>query len=169
MKILCFSDSHGDDRTICFALRHHPDAELIIHLGDGLSEIERYATADPRRKWLYVRGNCDRSTVLLPDMPKKTDSINILGYKIVFTHGDLYGVKYGYEGITELASSSGADICLFGHTHIPYEKYVQLPSGKSTYLFNPGSAGADYFTSASFGVITLTEGGVLLSHGKCLP
>ncbi len=169
MKILCFSDSHGDDRAIRFALLKHPDAELIIHLGDGLSEVERYCTSDSCRKWLYVRGNCDPSAVLLPEMPKKTDSINILGHKIVYTHGDLYGVKYGYDGLFKLASDSGADIVLFGHTHERYERYVELPSGRGVYLFNPGSAGSNYFSKAGFGIITLTEGGALLSHGSFSP
>ena len=165
MKILCFSDSHGDDRCIRFALLRHPDAELIIHLGDGLSEVEKFVFSDSRRKWLCVRGNCDPSISSLPELPKKTDSINIMGHRIVYTHGDLYGVKYSFGGIMGLAAEKEADLVLFGHTHIPCEKYVELPSGKSAYLFNPGSAGGDYFAGSSFGVITVTDSGILLSHG----
>ena len=169
MKILCFSDSHGDDRAIRSALTMHPDAELVIHLGDGLSEVESHALTDYRRKWLYVRGNCDPSTTVLPDRPRKTDSINVAGYRIVFTHGDLWGVKYGYDGIIRLAEERSADLILFGHTHTPCEKFVELPSGKGVYLFNPGSAGGDYFAGGSFGVITLSDSGILLSHGTYTP
>ena len=165
MKILCFSDSHGDDRGMKYALARHPDAEIVFHLGDGISEVELLAPHDTRRHWLYVRGNCDPSTTILPDNLVKTGEITLLGHKIVYTHGDLYGVKYGMDGLTDLAVSRCADLVLFGHTHTPYERYTALPDGRQAYFFNPGSVYRDYFSNISYGVITLTDSGILLSHG----
>ena len=112
-----------------------------------------------------VRGNCDYSSIALGAPVEKTSSITLMDKRIVFTHGDLYGVKYGEEGLLRLAESRGADIVLFGHTHIPYEKYI--PNEKGVYLFNPGSIGApSYDKGASYGIIDLTEKGISFSHGS---
>ncbi len=92
---------------------------------------------------------------------KKTEEITLLGKKIFLTHGDLYGVKYGTERLGYAAEERGADIVLFGHTHIPHEEYISAQ--KPYYLFNPGSISSP---SYSYGIITLTESTVLLSHGR---
>lgn len=161
MKCLVFSDSHGSNLAIRTALNMHKDAEVVFFLGDGLSDLEPFVT-DKSRAFLAVRGNCDRSALLGEAMVKKTDNINIEGRRIVFTHGDLYGVKYGLDGVIKLASDTSADLVLFGHTHIPLEKYIPTDDG-GFYLFNPGSAGA---YKPSFGIINVTEKGILLSHGS---
>lgn len=162
MKCLCFSDSHGNSYNIRRALNMHPDAEVVFFLGDGLSDLEPFIY-DQKRAYLAVRGNCD-STALLGDVTvKKTDEINLLGHRIVFTHGDLYGVKYGLDGVIKLAGERRADAVLFGHTHTPLEKYV---SEGGIYLFNPGSIGSSFSASASYGVINITEEGILFSHGS---
>ena len=59
-KIIVFSDSHGeasDMRYVIDAL--HPDAEYILHLGDGAEEFERMSAKYPRKAFLGVSGNCD--------------------------------------------------------------------------------------------------------------
>lgn len=164
MKCLVFSDSHGSSYGIRRALNMHPDAEVVFFLGDGLSDLEGFIY-DKSRVWLAVRGNCDMSSLLGDTMVKKTDSITLMGYRIFFTHGDLYGVKYGPDGVMKLASDNRADIVLFGHTHQPLEKYIPTDGG-GYYLFNPGSVGGGYSSRASYGIINLTEQGILLSHGS---
>lgn len=142
------------------ALLSHPDAEVVFFLGDGLSDADLISSADSARAWLAVAGNCDLSPMFRGSFVKKTDAITLEGSRIVFTHGDLYGAKYGIGGLLRLASETSADVVLFGHTHEPCERY--MPSdGSGVYLFNPGSVGA-----GSYGVILLTENGILLSHGK---
>lgn len=162
MKCLCFSDSHGDSAKIAAALRMHPDAEVIFYLGDGLSDIEWLMRPD--KAWLAVQGNCDYSPALGTGFVKKTDSIRLLDKKIIFTHGDLYGVKYGEGGIIKMAIEHNADLVLFGHTHIPLEKYIPKEDG-GFYIFNPGSIGRSFEGKSSYGIINITEGGILLSHG----
>ena len=159
MKCLCFSDSHGQVRNIMSALSMHPDAEVVFFLGDGLADIAELAGRRSEVHWLAVRGNCDPSLLYYQDYPK-TDSITLSGKKIIFTHGDLYGVKWGDDGLIRLCEECGADIVLYGHTHIPRENYIELPSGCNAYLFNPGSIG-----EGAYGLINITDGGVLLSHG----
>ena len=163
MKCLVFSDSHGNSYGIRRALNMHPDAEVVFFLGDGLSDLESFIY-DKSRAWLAVRGNCDMSSLLGDTMVKKTDSITLMGKRVVFTHGDLYGVKYGIDGVKKLASDLSADLVLFGHTHKALEKYIPTDEG-GFYLFNPGSIGAGY-GGASYGVINITDKGILLSIGR---
>ncbi len=163
MKCLCFSDSHGYSYYMKEALRAHPDCEVVFFLGDGISDAEAIFLTDRARQWILVRGNCDFRSYVAGEEIKKLESITLMGKKIVLTHGDLYGVKYGPDGLLRLAEQSGADIVLFGHTHEPYEKYFNTDS-HGVYLFNPGSIGSSYGAS-SYGVMTLTESGVLFSHG----
>lgn len=161
MKCLCFSDSHGDSYNIRRALNMHPDAEVIFFLGDGLSDLEPFIS-DRSRAFLAVRGNWDTSAILGDGFVKNVDEITLLGHKIVFTHGNLHGVKYGLDGAISLAKERNADVLLFGHTHTPLEKYL---SDEEIYLFNPGSIGGRRPIGASYGVINITEEGILLSHG----
>ena len=164
MKCICFSDSHGSISYMKRALDAHPDAEVVFFLGDGLDDVAQLAEYDRKRAWLVVRGNCDlRSTMLERDV-KKLESVTLMGKKIVYTHGDLYGAKYGSDGLILLAERTGADIVLFGHTHAPFEKYVSGERG--VYLFNPGSIGQSYVNKPSYGLMTLTDSGVLFSHGS---
>ena len=164
MKCLVFSDSHGTSFGMKRALRMHPDAEVIFFLGDGLSDFEELIY-DRSRAYIAVRGNWDVNGILGDSMVKKTDSITLMGHRIFLTHGDLYGVKYGLDGIKRLAVDHNADLVLFGHTHQKLEKYIPTEDG-GYYLFNPGSIGGGFGIKPSYGVINLTEQGILLSHGS---
>lgn len=163
MKCLCFSDSHGISVGMKRALSMHRDAEVVFFLGDGLVDFEELIY-DRSRAWIAVRGNCDMSGILGDQMTKKTDSISLMGRRIILTHGDLYGVKYGFDGIKALAVDHNADIVLFGHTHQRLEKYIPTEDG-GFYLFNPGSIGGGFGIKPSYGVINITDSGILLSHG----
>lgn len=161
MKCIVFSDSHGSLSYMMKALDMHRDAEVIFFLGDGLSDADSLAESDKSRMWIAVQGNCDfRSSFLGRDV-NKTEEIILEGKKIVVTHGDMYGVKYGTDGIKNLALSRKADIVLFGHTHTPYEEYAN--EERPIYFFNPGSISSP---SYSFGILTVTDGAVLFSHGS---
>lgn len=163
MKCLCFSDSHGTSLGMKRALSMHPDAEVVFFLGDGLSDFDELIY-DRSRMWIAVRGNWDTSGLLGDNYVKKTDSITLMGYRIFLTHGDMYGVKYGLDGISAMAVDHRADLVLFGHTHQMLERYVTTEDG-GYYLFNPGSIGGGFGIKPSYGVINLTEKGILLSHG----
>ena len=165
MKCLVFSDSHGDKYNMTRALRLHRDAEIVFFLGDGLSDIDEVRYAFTSVKFLAVRGNCDMRTFALDSMIGKTAEIEISAKRIVYTHGDLYGAKYGTGGLEKLAADKSADIVLFGHTHTPALEYFS-DYENPFYLFNPGSIGN---REGSYGIITLTEGQEpLFSHGNFL-
>lgn len=163
MKCIVLSDTHGYIDTAREALRRNPDAEVVFFLGDGIEDIEFLSDSYKNVAWLVVRGNCDRSPVFRGNMVKSVDSITLMDKKIVFTHGNLYGVKSGIGGLVALARDEGADIVLFGHTHTPCEIYIS-DYEKPFYLFNPGAASG---YEGSFGVIELLPSSLpLLSCGK---
>ncbi len=158
MKCLIFSDSHGNISHMQSALNLHKDAEVVFFLGDGLGDAEMLSEFDSTKTWFFVRGNCDfRSTVLGREIPK-IDNVMLCGKKIVFTHGDLFSVKYGDEGLHALSAETKADIILFGHTHTPGEFYHD-----GVYYFNPGSISG---YSPSYGVLSLDENCILFSVGS---
>lgn len=161
MKCLCFSDSHGSTRGIRRALSLHRDTEVVFFLGDGLADIMPLVSENRNIAWIFVRGNCDLLHEIDGTEAKTVEEITLMGKKIVLTHGDRYGAKSGYGELISLAKKTEADILLFGHTHLPYENYF---SEHKLYIFNPGSVREGYQTG-SYGVINLTDGGVLFSHG----
>ena len=153
---------HDHTANLMRALSMHSDTEVVFFLGDGLCDLMDINSNNSKVFRLCVRGNCDPQ-YLFEQVPKM-DTINLMGYKIVLTHGDLYGVKWSDEGLVRLCEEESADIVLFGHTHMPRESYIELPSGRNAYFFNPGSIGSA--DSPTYGVINLTERGVLFSHGR---
>ena len=174
MKCLVFSDSHGYHYFMRKALMLHPDCEVVFFLGDGICDLEEIYESFPCVKFLAVRGNCDSGFISMGRAIPKTSDIELMSKKIVFTHGDLIGVKYGITGALQLAAESSADILLFGHTHSPVIAYIPeevaekegVKLQKPVYLMNPGAVGLN--GSTSYGVITLTDGEPLLSHGTFL-
>lgn len=56
MKILVFSDTHGDVTKMERAIRSHSDAEVIIHCGDGEMDVEYAKRNFPDRAFLNVTG-----------------------------------------------------------------------------------------------------------------
>ena len=160
MLCLVFSDSHGNSRNMEIALSKNRSCEVVFFLGDGLSDISGIIPKYPTISFICVRGNCDSTYALsLVNVPD-TDSVTLLGKRIVLTHGHLFGAKSGEGGLISLAKKTEADILLFGHTHEEQEKYVS--GDRPFYLFNPGSISG---CSPTYGVINITESGILLSHG----
>ena len=141
-KIFVFSDSHGDVDDMCrIIMAGAPD--LVIHLGDYVSDCDELRRRFPDIQIANVRGNCDyRSAV--PELRR----LNIEGKSIFAAHGHVYNVKSGYTRICYAAMEADADILLFGHTHIPYRD-----TGLGMEIMNPGSIGKG--AHPSYGVITI--------------
>ncbi len=147
------------------ALAMHPDADAVFFLGDGLADIESFVREDrQRRPWYFVRGNCDHFGYVCDLEAPRTDTVTIQGKRITFTHGDLYGAKSGIDGLVSLALATAADVVLFGHTHSPFEKFMETSNGP-LYLFNPGAASYSYLKTPHFGIMTISGKDVIFSHG----
>ena len=78
------------------------------------------------------------------------------GKKIFMCHGHRYGVKYGYNSIFYRGKEVGADIVLFGHSHLPI-----IDEHDGLILMNPGSI------SHGVGSLNKTLGYFDLSDKNC--
>ena len=143
-----FSDSHGYAEKMLSAIRD-TSPDLIIHLGDGGIDIEKTKTQFPLIPLKAVRGNCDISSSL-----PESDLFSVSGIKIFITHGHLFGVKKSTALLTDKAVKIGADIVMYGHTHIA--DYFKI--GK-IHVINPGSCG--FSMSASFAEVNISDDGTV--------
>ncbi len=151
MRIIVISDSHGATRNIDYALLAHTDAKQVFFLGDNVQNIEYIKDFHPDRVFHIVSGNCDGATVY-----PTTDSCTLNGKKIIFTHGHNHSVKYTTQHLLTLARQNGADILLYGHTHIANISYED-----GIYLVNPGSIALSRAGRNSYAVIDITDKGIM--------
>lgn len=145
MKILVFSDSHGNTENMMQAMeREQPDR--IFHLGDGWHDAEQLRRMYPGIPLEQVPGNCDfcfsEPTVKL---------VEAGGKRILLCHGHTYRVKEGLMDVGYAARERKADLLCFGHTHVPTQEWA----GESL-LLNPGSIG--YWGKPSYAVVRIENG-----------
>lgn len=129
MKIGIISDTHGHLDSIDNAVSIAQDVKMWLHAGDCVPDAEYLQTLVDVPVH-FVAGNCDwpMSDTIYEKI------IEVAGHKIFLTHGHNYGVRYTQEYIMEAAESQGADIAVFGHTHM-----VENIKG-NVLVLNPGSA-----------------------------
>ena len=167
MKILVLSDLHGRIDRAERALSLHSDADEILFLGDGIREFS-LLMEKKGRPWIGVLGNCDLfSRMGMGDTVPEERMLCLGGMKILMLHGHRVGVKHGIGGAMAYADARGADILLYGHTHVAEEHCFPEGEGRprSLWVMNPGSIGEPRGGSPSYGLIQIRNGSVLLSHG----
>ena len=148
-KLLILSDSHNSTGAVERILHAESDATAVIFLGDGLRDLEEALTLYPKMKVYAVAGNCDFGAL------EPLDGLAAF---------HMYGVKYDLDTLTDAAAARGAEVALFGHTHIP----VAEQRG-SVFLFNPGSCGRCYTGPNTYGVLTLDQGKIISHEHKEVP
>lgn len=172
--VLIVSDTHGRltrlDELIEYRTKLLREGEVLnlIFLGDGLCDL--FASKHYDSIIVHaVRGNCDVCDRFSPygeEIPLYR-VIELSGHRIFMAHGHTLSVKSTRDELCREASRVGADIVLFGHTHAPTLEYIEKGSArgidKDMVIFNPGSLG-DF--DGSFGNLSFSESGFLLSHGK---
>lgn len=149
MRILVFSDSHGRDDNILAALTLHPEADVIVHLGDVERDLNTVLDEIGSRKCVRVCGNCDWFSVM-----SVNDILMAGGKKLLCTHGHCENVKNGLAALREKAASIQADAVLFGHTHIAYKD-----CHNGIYAFNPGC-----MQNGEYGIIDVKDGKMTFTH-----
>lgn len=131
MKVAVFSDTHGVTTPMVRAIRQvRPDA--LVHLGDYERDTAVLLKEFPELPLYHVCGNCDYA-------PSAPNCLTVqLGPVTVFlTHGHLYHVEYGHiDSLVYAAQEAGAQLALYGHTHIPLHEDVG-----GVKVLNPGTAG----------------------------
>ena len=179
-RILTISDSHGDWRGLMRIVKQFgPTCDALVITGDcwrDLSELLELANEDDAvRKVIppvlgFVRGNGDPSyfavsydigknnsnartlpkgSVLMP--PSLVLTVN--GQQILFVHGHMEGVDFGYNKLGLDAKIQGIHVAVHGHTHVPhFEQH-----GDFTFI-NPGSISRPRGGSpASFAILTVEK------------
>lgn len=150
LRVVVVSDTHGRIARLETAMRQQPRAALYIHLGDGEWDLAEIRGMYPGRRFLAVAGNCDFGSGL-PDRGET----ELGGKRIFFTHGHAFYVKSGLSRVVDEAVTRGADILLFGHTHVPLTEYRD-----GLYILNPGSLGSPRDGVPTYGVVDITPAGV---------
>ena len=154
MRILVISDSHGRTSKIEEAIEAQKTAKHIFFLGDCVRDIEDYPFIYPDRTFHIVSGNCDYNSTY-----KSEDTVILGDKKILFTHGHHLGVKGGIGGLKQAAARAGADVVLFGHTHIATKEYAD-----GVYFVNPGSLCSAREGRTAYAVIDIEENGIMPIH-----
>ena len=158
-KLVILSDSHNTPEALRRIFAAEKDMDAAVFLGDGLRDLDKVA---PQYAWLRVyavAGNCDYGALEPQDGLAAFDKVGIF-----YTHGHMYGVKYDLDTLAQAAKARGAEVALFGHTHIPH---AETRSG--VFLFNPGSCGRCYTGPDTYGILTLDKGKVTAYEHKEVP
>lgn len=149
MKIVVVSDTHGRIDEFVNKLNSMEKPQFIIHLGDYTEDGEKIrviANVDT----IIVKGNGD----YLNSTCKEEEVLDIGGKRFFITHGHKYGVKYGLTNLMYRGEEVGADIILFGHTHVPL-----IVKESDIMIMNPGSVSypRGIERRKTFGIIDIGE------------
>lgn len=152
MKVLVVSDTHGKiDHVINFIKMYPESFDVIWHLGDHCKDGVKIGLATGLDVH-SVKGNCDGYAIASENI-----YLDVEGYRILLTHGHLYGVKYSMLRLHLKAMEEKCDMVCFGHTHVAADE-----SDGGIKLFNPGSASLPRAGGyPSVGVIEVGPRGIL--------
>lgn len=149
MKILIMSDSHGDSYSCRMAVKRHSDADFLIHLGDGVGDIDATWPEIRKMKLVFVRGNCS----YFGDAQLKY-LLNVGGKRLYCCHGHIENVKHSLDGLTAAAKANGCDAALYGHTHVP-----DFHRDGDLVVLNPGA-----IRSGRYAVLEISDSGDLAAQ-----
>lgn len=156
MRILIISDSHGNMDNLTYVL-NNVDYDKIFFLGDGIKDILSVEGLD-RSKLLLVKGNNDISNIV-PDFILE----EIEGKKFFITHGHLYNITYGIKKLIDVAKSNGADVVIYGHTHIA----LQVKTEEGIICINPGSIGKGKLSQNTFAILDIDKENDIFNCSIC--
>lgn len=130
MRIGIVSDSHGDVHVFngMLDVPGAAEAELWLHAGDFAPDADDLELLSGRRV-VRVLGNCD----LFVDGVYDETVVEVAGHRIFLTHGHLFNVRFDTAMLAEAARTAGADIAVYGHTHIALVEHGDVT------VLNPGS------------------------------
>lgn len=150
MKIAVISDTHKHRYSLNQVTKLIQDTDMAIHLGDNVEDLQ-VIKDNYKGKIIGVRGNCDFTSFTPAERFEEVE-----GKKILITHGHKYDVKYSLLKLKYRAKELGADIVLFGHTHICAEIYEE-----GIWFINPGSAALPKDSCKSIAVIEIIDNKVI--------
>ena len=128
MRILIVSDTHGRLGNVEMVLEKVKPIDMMIHCGD-IERDEEYLRMIAGCPVYMVSGNNDWGLALDREL-----MIQIGKYRVMVTHGHHYSVYYDLNALAQVAKDKGADVVMFGHTHVPAIERID-----GITLVNPGS------------------------------
>lgn len=128
MRILIVSDTHKAHGNLEKVLHREGHIDMLIHLGDveGRADYIKALVDCPVH---MVSGNND----FFSELPWEEEFF-IGEHHVFITHGHGYYVGMNEDRLKEEARGRGADIVMYGHTHIP-----ALTIEPDLVTLNPGS------------------------------
>ena len=146
MLLGVISDTHKEIAYIRKAMKKLQGVDMLIHLGDNVVDVEEIEKTF-KGPIINVRGNCDFST----KVPFERTMV-LEGKKLLITHGHKYGVKDNLLKLRYRALELGADLVLYGHTHV---SKVDFEEG--IFFVNPGSCTLPKNGLNSVATVEITE------------
>ena len=145
MTILVLSDSHGNVGNMIRAVEQvQPDR--VLHLGDCQRDLTALEGEFPALPMEGVPGNCDWGSC---DQPERL--LEMGGVRIFMLHGHTRNVKSSPMSALYAAKEHGAQVLLFGHTHV-----TLVDNDGSLLTLNPGAAGDRLHPAC--GILTIDNG-----------
>lgn len=154
MKVLVFSDSHGRKELLDRMLSKEPDCKEVVFLGDGMREVDWVEDFYPEKRFTRIRGNNDLYSGESGEAYKYFDGVTVFA-----CHGDHLNVRTTLSYVYKKASSVGATLALYGHTHVA--KTVKDPSSGVTAV-NPGA-----LCDGKYCVIEIKNGSFTVTNKSC--
>lgn len=150
MKIVVVADTHKDYEKYATVVESN-DADLYIHLGDGVHEFADVAKQNPDKKFVFVKGNCDFCEA------SSYQVLKIGKCKIYCVHGHEQNVSQGLDEMIKQAKKKGCNIALYGHTH-----FFRTDVVDGIYVMNPGSLSSPRgHNRPSYGIIEIDKEGTV--------
>ena len=149
MKIIVVSDTHGHNEPFLEAAISIEKPDLLIHLGDYVRDAQEIAKVLDI-EFLTVKGNGDYAARNF----NEDELVEINGKKLFLTHGHRHHVSYNRDTLLKKGMELGADIILYGHTHIPL-----IEKEGNVLIMNPGSPSLPRQSDRkrTFGIINIDE------------
>ncbi len=164
MKILVFSDTHGNPAFMKSAVADHlahGGVDMLLHLGDGWRDFDELTRLYPELPAYGIKGNCDEWTTACPYPHIR--KVEAEGFTFVLTHGHRYNVKTDILAAATNAAREKAQVLLYGHTHMSDDHREDTLYG-TVRCINPGSAGAGF--RPSYAMLEIVQGQLICGFGK---
>lgn len=147
MKLVVFSDAHGDRKVIQRIVKFNMDADYYISLGDSELPHKFLLELDV----LAIKGNYPLDAGFVFEK-----ILDVEGKKVLLTHGHKLNLSSGLIPMITYGTQQNVDIILYGHTHVARADRVQ-----DLLMINPGSVSRPRSDNPpSYLILTITRDNV---------
>lgn len=165
-SILAVSDSHGARQMLLSIINAKGDGcDALIFCGDGVSDLLSCISSNSMPPVAaFVRGNNDYEKYTLGTCEITAPARQVLqaaGHTFFIAHGHIQGVRAHYAAaLNSEANMAGADMVLFGHTHV---------AEYNGNMVNPGSLKYPRgMNGPSFAILEVQNGGGIDAVHYCI-